>query len=268
MTLGERLRKARLDAGLSQRQLCGEEITRNMLSQIEHGTACPSMSTLQFLAHRLHLPVSYFLEEEAAVSANQSCMDSAWERFQSGDSGGALAELERYQEPDPIYDREKKILLALVLLAFAEKNMSEGRLLYAQKLLNQEESLEAGLPWLPELRCRRMLLLGRMGASVPLEELPNLEEWLLLQSQAAMSAGNGDRAIGLLGACRERNARWCLLRGRAAMMQSDFGCAVKNLQSAEADYPQQAIPLLERAFRELGDYRSAYEYACKARENP
>ena len=53
MELGEKLRQARLEAGFSQRQLCGEEITRNMLSQIEHGTAKPSMKTLQFLAARL-----------------------------------------------------------------------------------------------------------------------------------------------------------------------------------------------------------------------
>ena len=47
MELGEKLRQARLEAGLSQRQLCGEDITRNMLSQIEHGSAKPSMKTLQ-----------------------------------------------------------------------------------------------------------------------------------------------------------------------------------------------------------------------------
>ena len=35
MTLGEKIRQARLEAGLSQRQLCGGEVTRNMLSQIE-----------------------------------------------------------------------------------------------------------------------------------------------------------------------------------------------------------------------------------------
>ena len=32
MELGEKLRLARLEAGLSQRALCGDEITRNMLS--------------------------------------------------------------------------------------------------------------------------------------------------------------------------------------------------------------------------------------------
>ena len=46
MTLGEKIRQARLEAGLSQRQLCGDTVTRNMLSQIENGSARPSMDTL------------------------------------------------------------------------------------------------------------------------------------------------------------------------------------------------------------------------------
>ena len=65
MELGQRLKQARLEAGLSQRQLCGEEITRNMLSQIENGSARPSMDTLRYLAARLGKPMGYFLEEQA-----------------------------------------------------------------------------------------------------------------------------------------------------------------------------------------------------------
>ena len=61
MELGQRIRAARLEAGLSQRQLCGEVITRNMLSQIENGSARPSMDTLQYLAAQLGKPVSFFL---------------------------------------------------------------------------------------------------------------------------------------------------------------------------------------------------------------
>ena len=71
MELGEKLRDARLEAGLSQRQLCGDVITRNMLSQIENGSARPSMPTLQYLASRLGKSVGYFLEEET-VSQNQT----------------------------------------------------------------------------------------------------------------------------------------------------------------------------------------------------
>ena len=53
MELGEKLLRARQEAGLSQRQLCGDVITRNMLSRIEHGTARPSMDTLQYLVGRV-----------------------------------------------------------------------------------------------------------------------------------------------------------------------------------------------------------------------
>jgi transcriptional regulator with XRE-family HTH domain len=67
MELGEKLKQARLEAGVSQRQLCGEVITRNMLSRIENGFARPSMDTLRYLAAQLGKPMSYFLEEEAML---------------------------------------------------------------------------------------------------------------------------------------------------------------------------------------------------------
>ena len=73
MELGQLLKQARLDAGLSQRQLCGDTITRNMLSQIENGSARPSMETLRYLAGRLGKPISFFLNEEAA-SPNQTLL--------------------------------------------------------------------------------------------------------------------------------------------------------------------------------------------------
>ena len=77
MTLGEKIKQARLEAGLSQRQLCGEEVTRNMLSQIENGSAKPSMATLSYFATRLGKSVSFFLEEEAVCSPNQEIMTAA-----------------------------------------------------------------------------------------------------------------------------------------------------------------------------------------------
>lgn len=63
MTMGERLRQAREEAGLSQRQVCGDQITRNQLSQLEHDRVGPSVETLRYLARQLGKPVSYFLGE-------------------------------------------------------------------------------------------------------------------------------------------------------------------------------------------------------------
>ena len=57
MEIGQRLKQARLEMGLSQRQLCGDVITRNMLSLIENGAARPSMDTLSYLAGRLGKPL-------------------------------------------------------------------------------------------------------------------------------------------------------------------------------------------------------------------
>ena len=137
MELGEKLRLARVEAGLSQRQLCGEEITRNMLSQIEHGTAKPSMKTLQFLASRLGKSVSYFLEEDAVSLPNRQVMDRARQRFDEKKFSEAIRILEDYQSPDPVYDREKQLLQALTLLALAEQALAEKRYLYVRELLNK-----------------------------------------------------------------------------------------------------------------------------------
>ena len=100
MTLGEKIKQARLEAGLSQRQLCGEEVTRNMLSQIENGTAKPSMATLSYFAARLGKPVSYFLEEDAVLSPNQEVMTRARTAVLEGAGQKALQILADYRRPD------------------------------------------------------------------------------------------------------------------------------------------------------------------------
>ena len=97
MELGKRLKEVRLALGLSQRELCGDEITRNMLSQIENGSAKPSMDTLKYLAARLGKPVSYFLEEETVTSPNQDVMHRAREAYRMGDWRLVLAMLEDYR---------------------------------------------------------------------------------------------------------------------------------------------------------------------------
>ena len=54
--LGKRIREARLFRKMTQSELAGDAITRNMLSLIESGTASPSVKTLQYLAERLGVP--------------------------------------------------------------------------------------------------------------------------------------------------------------------------------------------------------------------
>ena len=64
MTTGEKIKKLRTDKMMTQSQLVGNHITRNMLSRIESDEANPSLGTLLFLASRLGVPAGYLLADE------------------------------------------------------------------------------------------------------------------------------------------------------------------------------------------------------------
>lgn len=137
MTLGEKLKAARLEAGLSQRQLCGDVITRNMLSQIENGSANPSMATLQYLAQRLDKSVSYFLQEQAVESPNPGVMEQARQAYGLGRFGQTLEILADYYGPDPLFDQEYGYLQALCALAEGERLLNIGDARQAARLLEE-----------------------------------------------------------------------------------------------------------------------------------
>lgn len=64
MLLGEKIKAARKAKGITQSQLAGDRLTRNMISRIETGTANPSLDTVKYLANNLSLPISYLLSED------------------------------------------------------------------------------------------------------------------------------------------------------------------------------------------------------------
>ena len=262
MELGEKLRQARMEAGLSQRAVCADAITRNMLSRIENGGARPSLETLQYLAARRGKPVSFILEEDAVCSSNQRVMESARQWFDRGDYEEVQQALSQYRAPDEVYDRERQLMEILTELNLAERAISEGRMPYARELLEAVGTQGAGAAYYSEeLEHRRRLLLRRAGAQTT---LPSLDEELLLRGEDALSAGDALRAEHLLEAAEDHtSARWCLLRGKVYMARKDFSGAVFCLCRAEEAFPTQTAQALEICYRELGDYKNAYLYACR-----
>lgn len=228
MELGPQLKQARLEAGLSQRQLCGDVITRNMLSQIENGSAQPSMDTLRCLAARLGKPVSFFLEEET-VSPNQARIRTAREAFAQGHWQEALTLLEQWQEPDAVFDPERYLLEALCCL-----RLGQG----AEALLTRAAASGAQTPYYtPELERHRLLLLA--------EVCPDR------QSEVAAALPDDPREL--------------LLRGAAALEAGHYALARKWLELAQEIAPEAAWPLLETCCRYQEDYKAAYHYACLQR---
>lgn len=56
-TIGQRIKEARLAKKMTQAEVVGDFITRNMLSQIESGSALPSMKTLAYLSSVLGIQI-------------------------------------------------------------------------------------------------------------------------------------------------------------------------------------------------------------------
>src|SRR2546428_13324530 len=66
--LGARIRKARMNLGLSLADVAQQDFSRAFLSQIELGRSRPSTKILQIIAERLKRPVEYFLQDPQSSS--------------------------------------------------------------------------------------------------------------------------------------------------------------------------------------------------------
>lgn len=268
MTLGEKIRKARLEAGLSQRQLCGDVVTRNMLSQIENGAAQPSMATLSYFAARLGRPVSYFLEEDAVLSPNQELMRRARGAILAGKGPETMEILADYRGPDGTFDTEFQLLLRLAALDAAERAIAKGQNAYAAEILEKLDVIQEGY-CAAGLERERLLRLAQARPQMRGEicnKLPSMDGELLLRARCALDMGELDRSECLLGAAQDHSsADWNFLRGEVYLARRQFEKAAACYHKAEESYPEKTAYRLEYCYRELEDFKQAYFYACKQR---
>ena len=64
MDIGKKIKKLRSEKFMTQAELAGDNITRNMLSCIENGTALPSLATLKYIASKLNVSAGYLLADD------------------------------------------------------------------------------------------------------------------------------------------------------------------------------------------------------------
>lgn len=147
--LGQRIKEARLAKRMTQSEVVGNFITRNMLSQIESGSAVPSMKTLKYLAEVLELSPSILLDAppppdnaSAEEMLNQMSLDSytddyinAKKQFQTGDYTAALSLLNRLSKEGPFMD-EAFLLITKCHLASAKEAEAAGDLAAALASVN------------------------------------------------------------------------------------------------------------------------------------
>ena len=98
MNIGQKIKQLRLSKLMTQSELAGDQITRNMLSSIEHGTALPSLPTAMYIAERLSVPVGYLLSqgEDEFIYRKMANIANIHRALKAGDHTGCLSLLSAF----------------------------------------------------------------------------------------------------------------------------------------------------------------------------
>jgi len=161
MTLGQKIKDARLTRGMTQKELVGDYITRNMLSKIENDSATPSVRTLEYLARALGLPTGYFLSDEAVGDGTApDGLDGARAAFREKrwlDCLEALKADKRAGATDEGY-----LLYARAGTYAAREALDAGRVAAARELAETAQYYnQEGMYGSPYLAAELALILGR-----------------------------------------------------------------------------------------------------------
>ncbi len=131
MTLGEKIKKARISQKITQKELAGDKITRNMLSQIENGKATPSLETLNYVADALKLPLAYFFSEndDSFLYEKAALINNIYKAFSSGEYKYCIKLIKRLNKKDD----ELYLILTTSHFELGKRSFSSGALLSAKE---------------------------------------------------------------------------------------------------------------------------------------
>ena len=100
--LGQKIKDHRKALNLTQTQLAGKKITRNMLSRIESGAATPSIDTLEHIAKGLKLPLAYLVSDDNDFTyyAKKETIDRIYRAYSAKNYDSVLKLIENISTPD------------------------------------------------------------------------------------------------------------------------------------------------------------------------
>ena len=286
MNIGERIRELRISKLMTQADLAGDRITRNMLSCIENGSANPSLSTIVYIAGRLGVPAGFLLAEQGDEMAyrKMSNLSNIKKAYTTGDvqSCRSLC-LSGCPEPDD----EISLLLANCDAEIAVEEFWRGRLRsscrffdealsYAEKTIYSTDAIEAEI----RVYFRFMERISHTLYSDLLDE----EKTLSVKSNSIISQyldaleslDNGDVTVAQilieqLSQTSENSFFEAHLQSKVLILQKNYKQAQKALLQLLQDdeTPLNKIELytvlgdLEVCCRESEDYKNAYRYASE-----
>jgi transcriptional regulator with XRE-family HTH domain len=259
--LGRRLRHARTQRGLTQKQLAGSDVSIAYVSRIEAGQRRPELRVLTRMARRLGMPVEQLLTGMNDVQAEEVTLSLRYAELalMSGDAAAAEVELDKVIAMLPDATSTWQHRRARWLLARAVE--AQGRLDDAIRLLEDlvaapdESSLAAYI-----VLCRCYREAGDLGRSIDIgesalallapSELPGSDEEVQLTvTLAAAYFERGDAAYATK-LCADALARAERLGSPTARASAYWNASIIQSRRGASG---EAVRLAERALALLGE---------------
>ncbi len=287
MDIGQKIKMIRTEKLMTQKELAGGVITRNMLSQIENGIANPSLSTVQYIADRLGVPAGYLLSEGAEEFVyNKTRVMKNIKRAYSDRNFELCREmcLSSFDE----FDDELELILTDCCVGASVEYIKEGRLRLACEMLDEaiRHSRKTIYSTVTQLNRAYLMfyLLKTISPSLDSDEIDTeISEDLLHPSlfgdvfckYVTVILGNDTVADidGLMFNSSEvlsdeDKLFIAHLRARIYMHNKDYKKASVTLRSImDGETVPQRLLLyiccadIEQCYKELEDYKGAYEFA-------
>lgn len=134
MNIGEKIRKLRTEKMMTQSELSGDQVTRNMLSLIEKGKAVPSLQTLAYIASRLNVSTAFLLADDSEEQMLKKCTEIANVRLAFKNRNYRIC-MDLCKKLDA--DDEIKLIMAESALAVAKEEVYNDRVRSAWALLDE-----------------------------------------------------------------------------------------------------------------------------------
>ncbi len=222
MTLGQKIRAARIERGMTQKQLVGKYITRNMLSKIENDSATPSVRTLEYLANQLQVDPGYFMNgSHYSNGTSPDGLDDMRAAYREGRYLDCIALLEASQTSATT--DEGYLLRAKASLAAAKEALAAGNFSAAKELAdNADYYNKEGIYYSAETDAEMSLVLAECALELDISEFE-------------YNAAEYERAVKSIS----YNARYALAKAEYLRRTGEIELAFKLLASM-TDIPEEA----------------------------
>jgi len=272
LSLGKKIRQLRIDRKITQQELVGDFITRNMLSQIENDVATPSIKTLQYIAEHLEVPLSFLMinEHDDEYNKNYEFDDDETIKHKAKQiffDGDYLKYIEIAENNPNIAEDDKEIIMLLVFsyLEAASESFLAGNIEKCLDYCKKTDSrIFAASDFTGVKRARRQVELYKFLCQPVFTD--DGEEY----KSPKINSLNSDN---FLGKTFEENGvcRYSIIAANRALKRDEPQEALKYLFEVEEftenferhPYKKELYRLFEAAYIKIEDYKNAHLYSSK-----